>query len=552
MKKILLVFLLFGYNVVSLSQNEDLLHPISWDLGLENIEADIVLDPVDLTRVCEEDQINDRDKSLPWRYGIERSLDLDLSEFGEWTVLANGDRIWRAKIISPDALNLSVNFNKFYLPEGTSIYLYNDEKDDVVTSSFNEKVTTTRSFGSWFVKGESINIEYYEPAHVQEQVVLKIDGIIHGYRLGKVNKFLASQRGLNDSGDCNYDVNCSVGSDFDINKEAVKKAVALLNLGNGFLCSAVLINNTQQDKTPYLLTANHCLEGSDPAMWSVRFNWMSPTPICAAPEESEDIHTNFTMSGAVLRANNALSDFALVELVTDIPQSWDVSFAGWDRSDDLPEFEVGIHHPKGDIMKVTRDDSGAVHENADGTSVWLVGGVSSGAGDGWEIGTTESGSSGSPLFNQDGLVIGQLYGGNSFCEDNENNKDYDLYGRFATSWDAGDTQNTRLLDWLDAEGVGVRSINTLQNILNVVDNEIVGALEVYPNPASDVITIMNSRYPNLSFSFYDLLGKEVLRGTMSNTFNYLSVTDLSEGVYLLRLVDEDSEASITKKILIQR
>ena len=552
MKRALLLILLFTLSPAAFSQGDEGSSPASWDLGLSDVPVDVVLEELDLSTIYQEDLLNDQDKTLPWRYGIERTLQLDMTQIGRWLTLENGSRIWRARIISTDALNLSINFSDFYLPDGASIHLYNDDKDDVVLSRTRGSNTRTTPFGSWFVKGESINIEYFEPANTQEIATLEIGGIIHGYRLGKVNKFLDNQRGLNDSGNCNYDVNCAIGADFDSTKDAVKKAVALLNLGNGFLCSASLINNSQQDKTPYLLTANHCLEGSNPALWSVRFNWMSPSPVCAIDEDSEDLQTNFTLSGAVLRAKNALSDFALVEMLTEIPQSWDVSFAGWDRTDELPEFEVGIHHPNGDIMKLTRDDTGAVHENANGTSVWLIEGISAGSGDGWEIGTTESGSSGSPLFNENGLIIGQLYAGNSFCEENENNNEYDLYGRFATSWDAGTTEEDRLSDWLDPNDTNVDMIVTLQNILNIPETQIVGALEIYPNPATDLITVMNSRYPNLSYSFYDMLGQEISAGAMANTLNYLSVDNLSNGMYFLKLIDGDSDATITKKIMVQK
>ncbi|MFT5077992.1 MAG: lysyl endopeptidase [Planctomycetota bacterium] len=550
MKKTLLLFLMLS--AVAMSQHDGSTDPASWDLGLSTLEADVVLEALDLTRIHQEDLVNDRDKTHPWRYGIERELSLDMSELGSWITLDNGDRIWRARIISQNALNLSINFNDFYLPIGATIHLFNDDQNDVVTSRTSGDRNTISPLGSWFIRGEAINIEYFELANTNENVKLEIGGIIHGYRLGKVNRFIDEKRGLNDSGYCNYDVNCLIGEDFDTYKDGVKKAVALLNLGNGFLCSASLVNNTQQDKTPYLLTANHCLEGSDPALWSVRFNWMSPGPICGESDDSQDLQTNFTLSGAILRASNEMSDFALVEMITDIPQAWDVSFAGWDRTDELPDFEVGIHHPNGDIMKISRDNSGAVHENAEGKEVWLIGGVSAGSGDGWEIGTTESGSSGSPLFNQNGLIIGQLYAGNSFCENNENNNDFDVYGRFATSWDFGSTGSTRLSEWLDPAETGVNTIITLQNILNIPDNEIIGALEIYPNPVSDQLTVMNSRYPKLRYSFYDILGQEIYAGAMANTLNYVSVANLSNGMYFLKLVDGDSDATITKKIMVQK
>ena len=186
--------------------------------------------------------------------------------------------------------------------------------------------------------------------------------------------------------------------------------------------------------------------------------------------------------------------------MNEIPSSWDVAFAGWDRSDDLPEFQVGIHHPNGDIMKICRDDDPAEKENANGTDVWLIKGVSAGNGNGWEIGTTESGSSGSPLFNQDGRVIGQLYAGQSFCNGTENNGDYDIYGRFAISWDNGTTPETRLMDWLDPIGTGQYAIDNLSNALNTPDFELTGLLRVLPQSSVQLHSNYEYTFPKSELS----------------------------------------------------
>ncbi|GER60665.1 T9SS type A sorting domain-containing protein [Patiriisocius marinus] len=527
--------------------------PASWTYATEAVSTIIELPALDHAAIAQEDAINDLDKSLPWRYGISRPIDIDITIDGEWTDIPDlNGRIWRAGIQSKNAVNLSVNFNEFYIPLGASLYLYNEDKTDVTRAYGHNENNDSGAIGSWFVEGDLIWIEYFEPYGINEDATLAIENIIHGYRMGKVVTFLDGQRGLNDSGACNYDVNCDTGEDFNDHKNIVKKAVALLNLGNGYLCSASLMNNTGDDKRPFLLTANHCLQNSNPAMWSVRFNWMSPSPICGEEDETLDIQTNFTMSGAVLKASSALSDFALVELNTTIPLSWDVTFAGWDMSDDNPEFEVGIHHPNGDIMKVCRDNDGAVKENANGTEVWLIGGGAVGEGDGWEIGTTESGSSGSPLFNEDGRVIGQLYAGQSSCNGNETNNDYDIYGRLGVSWNSGVDEQTRLKDWLDPLNTGQTTINSKQNVLSIPDNELTGKLEIYPNPASTYITITNSRFPNLTYNFYNAFGQRLMGGSLSNTDNLLDINSCADGIYFLHLVDEDSNQEITKKILISK
>lgn len=526
--------------------------PESWSQNILSNIAPILLPPLDLTAINAEDAINDLDKSLPWRYGVKRELVVDIKKDGKRTVLENGDKIWQLAILSQDAINMSINFSNFYLPSGTRLQLFSGDKDDLSKAYTQSDNRDDNTLGSWFVTGEEIWIEYFEPAHVNDLVKIEIGSIIHGYRMGAVYQFVGgATRGLNDSGDCNYDVNCPVGTDFDSIKDVVKKAVALLNLGNGYLCSSVLLNNTENDKTPYLLTANHCLEGSNPALWSVRFNWMSPSPICGTEENTSQVVNNFTLSGVEVRANNVQTDFALVELVSPIPDSWDIAFAGWDATDENPDFEVGIHHPNGDIMKICRDNSGAVRENANGVDVWLIKGVSVGAGNGWELGTTESGSSGSPLFDENGKVIGQLYAGQASCNGTESNNDYDIYGRFGIAWDAGNAPEKRLMDWLDPQATGVMSAETLSNLLNVVDNELVGELEIYPNPATDFITIMNNKYPNLRYEMYDVVGKMVSKGQLQETNNAISVQQFKEGIYFLNLTDSDTGDAITKKIIVR-
>lgn len=551
MKKILFLLLFTVAFVSAFSQETDGENPVSWDLNLETIEP-IELPPLNLELIQQEDSINDLDKSQPWRYGINRPIVLDTEANGVWSTLDNGDRLWRVAIKSPHAINMSVNFNDFHLPLGARLQLYNSDRSDKSKTYSNENNRSSKVLGSWFISGDVIWVEYFEPSSVVGTVALEIGSIIHGYRLGRVNAWVDGSRGLNDSGDCNYDVNCTVGPDFDTKKDIVKRAVALLNLGNGYLCSASLVNNTASNKKPYLLTANHCLDNSDPALWSVRFNWMSPNPVCASVENSADIQSNFTMSGAQLRANNGQSDFALVELYNAIPSSWDVAFSGWDNSDTLPQYQVGIHHPNGDIMKICRDDDPAIKENANGTDVWLIKGVTAGNGNGWEIGTTESGSSGSPLFNEEGRIIGQLYAGLSSCSGLENNGDYDVYGRLGVSWQQGNTPETRLEDWLDPLGTGQTSMDALQNALSVTDIEVTSRLDIYPNPASEYIMVMNTQFPSLTYRFYDVMGREVQSGNVSNSENRIDVAGMQEGIYFLHLLDEDSQNDVTKKIIIDK
>ena len=163
MKK-LLFLLCFTFSFVSaVSQETSGQDPVSWDLNLSTIEP-ITLPPLDLEQIRKEDSINDLDKSLPWRYGVTRPLRLDLEASGIWTTLEDGSRLWRVAIQSPEAINLSVNFKDFYLPPGARLQLYNGDRTDKSKSYSNENNRASKVLGSWFISGDIILIEYFEPS----------------------------------------------------------------------------------------------------------------------------------------------------------------------------------------------------------------------------------------------------------------------------------------------------------------------------------------------------------------------------------------------------
>ena len=98
-----------------------------------------------------------------------------------------------------------------------------------------------------------------------------------------------------------------------------------------------------------------------------------------------------------------------------------MEYAGWDVSGSTPSSAVGIHHPSGDIKKICFENNSPYQSTAGGAAVWWI--------SAWEDGVTEPGSSGSPLFDQNHRIIGQLYGGAAACSGSVNNGAYDYYGR---------------------------------------------------------------------------------------------------------------------------
>lgn len=425
--------------------------PFSWKgKGFDNIDAQ-KMPQFDLAKLQAEDAINDKDKTKPWRYGFEFLVDHNLQNSGSWATLGNGDRVWRIRYSSEGAQTLNFLFSDFYMPKGAKVYLYNNDRTDLLGAYDEQQNNERRELGTWLVTGSDIWIEYYEPAAVAGQGKLEIFKVVHGYRsLSSLQK--DPDDGLNTSGNCNYDVNCFM-DDIDGLKDINKKSVALIIVSNSAFCTGALINNTSNDGTPYFLTANHCAEGENVNQWSFRFNWISTNPVCAgsAPSTSNEPNYYETVSGAQLKAKRAQSDFCLLQITADLPDTWDLVWAGWDRSEVAAESTFGIHHPAGDIMKACRDFDAPLLNNDGGEFMWEV--------SDWDLGVTQGGSSGSPLFNQEGRIIGQLYGGSSGCNGDTDNGGEDVYGRLGKSWDAGSTSATRLKEWLDPTNTGVMTVN---------------------------------------------------------------------------------------------
>ncbi len=438
--------------------------PYDWNDKNATQPAFIRLGRPDIAALEKEDKQLDQHKEIPYRFGANIPVDFDLNTSGEWIQLPNGDRVWRLGIESPGALTINFEFDHFNLPKGGKVFVYAPDRNRLLGSFTHENAGPENSLGVGFVFSDRIVISYYEPADVSGEGYLHINQVTHGYR----NAFLGIE-GLEKTGDfgqsgaCNVNVNCPEGLPYGIQK----RSVALIIVGGNAHCSGALINTTANDGTPYFLTANHCLNGSNPGVWVFYFNYETPgcTNEGAIPDQS--------MSGATLKANNENSDFGLILLNNDVPPSYNACYSGWDASDNpnLTLSAFGIHHPAGDVKKISFE-SDQPHQLSQGgfaNDVWFI--------DNWELGVTEGGSSGSPLFNQSGKIIGQLAGGTSACSGTVGNGGNDFYGRMGVSWDFGDSPDTRLKEWLDPTNSGqLQMVNSCSS--SFPDNDIsLGAID---------------------------------------------------------------------------
>lgn len=547
----LLSAFLFG-TLLAFSQDiPDNLKPPSWNSrNLASVQA-YNLPSFDVLALIEEDKINDQNKSIPWRFGKDIYVDHDINSHGQWTTLDNGDKIWRMAYISDGALSLNFLFDSFYLPKGAKLYVYNDEKTDLLRPFSHHNNNDEEVLGTWFVQGNKAWIEYYQPANVTDTPRLTVGSVVHGYRSAET-----FQKGLNDSGACNQDVDCDItpsGADtFQINtkKEDVKRASGMITVNGGTgICSGTLVNNTNNDATPYFLTANHCSGGE--GFWAFRFNWRSPNPSCGTFTGSPNGTFDQTVSGSIVRAASSRSDMELVQITDNsfFNNNSEVVWAGWNRSTTLiPQQEFGVHHPSGDIQKTCRNDEPATRNttffNGDpNTQVWRI--------NNWELGVTEPGSSGSGLFDQNGHVIGVLSGGSAACSGTNDNGGFDIYGRFGVAWDFGfgSTASSRLKDWLDPTNTDVTTLDLLPNPLSIDEQTLEEVVSIYPNPTKDIINIrVSNTSENLNYEIINALGQRVKSGKLdSSDTTALSVADISAGLYFVKL--SSGTATMIQKII---
>ena len=410
-------------------------------IDIKTVEELVFAQP-NIEQLRTEDAVNDHTGSGPWRFGFNNMTNLNTTNSGTWFDLPNGDLIWLVKLTCTNALTVNLSLNDVKLPEGNELYVYNPDKDFIL-GKFTANHLYEGELGTELVPGQTAIVEYYIPAANRDLANgLTIYRVTHGYRTAAEYH----EKAFGSSGSCNMNVNCADGAPWVDQRNS---AVMLVSGGSGF-CSGALINNTQNDGKPYVLTANHCY--SSPTSWVFRFNWQATA--CTNPSASPTFQS---LSGAVLRSRRSPSDFCLVEITgglvnNTVPLTYSPYFAGWDNSGTNPTSTVSIHHPSGDIKKISFDDAAAAPVTAMGSEAQGCWGVE------WDRNTTtEGGSSGSPLFDQSKRIIGQLWGGGASCS---NLSAPDYYGRLSKSWNpSGSNSTNQLMFWLDPTSSNATFIN---------------------------------------------------------------------------------------------
>ena len=369
--------------------------------------------------------------------------------------------VHRVRLYAPGAMSLNLGFSRYHMPVGGSLHIYSAAQEGKEIRAFTSEDNEEHGqLWTPILETDEIVVEVDVPLDSVDALELEIARVNHGFkRFGDAGPALSPEKAAlsgesHVSGRCNVDVACPEGNPW---RNQIR-SVAVYSRSGELFCSGAAVNNVPGDNRPFFLTAFHC--GVDDAVApSVVAYWNFQNSACRAPgstqsgEAGNGTLTEFN-SGSYFRAANSPTDFTLIEFDDPIPSSSKVFRAGWDRSTSNPASAVGIHHPSLAEKRISLENNALTATSfvsdaspGDGTH-WRVGK--------WDAGVTEGGSSGSPLFNPKGLVIGQLHGGFSSCTSGDLR---DWYGRFSTSWNGGGTSSSGLKAWLDPKGTNVTSLN---------------------------------------------------------------------------------------------
>jgi hypothetical protein len=371
----------------------EIARPPSWETALP---APPSLDLGELRR--SESEVPRRDPRLPL-IGVERRPEFAWEGEGAWDELASGRSVWRLGLRSDGAQGMRIQFSDFHLDDG-KVWIYAADRSQSAGPYTGAGSDGSGSFWSNTVFSDTVVIEY-ETGAPRASPPFTIAGISH---LNAVEQLMSA-------GACELDASCYASW------ASVAASVGMYIFQSGgatYACSGSLVNNSKNDSTPYFLTAGHCISSAAMAS-SVEVYWKYQTSTCnGTPPSLTGLPTTL---GAAYLASGTIEtgDYSLIKL-SSIPNI-NLVFLGWNASTSvlpLPSTSsgaqssttaTGIHHPEADYTRIsfgvrTADSAAQIGNDTAPAAMY------------YQIqetqGRVEPGSSGSPLFTPDQLIVGTL------------------------------------------------------------------------------------------------------------------------------------------------
>jgi V8-like Glu-specific endopeptidase len=353
--------------------------------------------------------------------------------------------VWTAAVRVPGATALRLHLTGVDLPPGAELYVYN---------------LAGQAFGPYTGRGPLGDGDLHTNTVFGEHLLLQLKSPADTERAPRLTlaevgvmgaRFVAPRFGpegafdLNDlsalakaSNLCSNNANCVVNAACQSSSavNTAKEAVASILFQSGasfYICTGGLIADTVTTSViPYFLTAHHCISSSGEAS-SVE-TYFDYVTTCSNPNCTQPYNNTGETVGSTIMATGSTSDYSLLKL-SSAPTTPNgvVTYLGWLSTAVANTNNLGLYrisHPKGSPQAYTE----GVVDTTKPTCRTLARGNFIYSRD--TLGATEGGSSGSPVVNSAGQIVGQLYGAcgtnlNDVC-DAANNATVD--GAFAASY----------------------------------------------------------------------------------------------------------------------
>ncbi|HBG42180.1 MAG TPA: hypothetical protein DDW85_12365 [Porphyromonadaceae bacterium] len=363
--------------------------------------------------------------------------------------------VWRVGVRSKGAYSLNILFSKFSLPEGAKVFVYNAEQTEILGSYTHQNNSDHGLLPIQPIGGDELIVEYQEPKNSPVKGQIEIGEVNHDY-----TGIFRSTEPRDPLQSCHpnvlsYPEDVTPGSG----------VVALIINGTTY-CTGVLVNNSLNDGTPYLLTATHCLNDDYNASFLAnrRYDIVAGSIVAffnyKSPVIPKDVRgpVQMTVASADSILINEKHDISLLRLNETPPKEYQPYYLGWNVNSSPSAPFHGIHHPNGGIQKVAIEEDRLstgtfTHReyNMERNAHWVV--------RNWETAATEGGSSGSPLLDKNKRIVGTLTGGESMCS---SPKGPDLYASLYKAWQVTESLDNpnSLQYYLDPEGSQLSQIDS--------------------------------------------------------------------------------------------
>jgi lysyl endopeptidase len=432
--------------------------------------------------------------NLPLRNGIERSLSqallvvLEKMESGEnfrkssGGVLARstGDdaTVWGVALRAEKAWRMRIRLGDVRLPKDTRMWVYG-ENGETVGPFGTELKSPDGTLWTPSIGGPEIRLEISVPNSTWDLAnppSVKIEAISELFPLSEASLPLLGEQFQAKDTSCLQDAACVGTGDWPpIN--SVKQAVAHLQFQSGgisAICTGTLVNDKDQNTVvPYLLTANHCFSTQGDATTLEAFFDYIQSPCGGLPPDPGTLpRTN----GSTLLSTSATSDFTFVRL-SQLP-SGSRSLLGWATTEPVDGAAlVRVSHPEGLPAAFSISNKAATPLFNCGLSTTDFHSTDP------LIGGTFGGSSGAAILNEDGQIVGQLFGqcGGIDTSDGCDYTNYQVDGKFAVTF-------PHISQYINVEGGGGGScVQDLDEGVVCLRNgrfEFVGSWTDFANPAN--------------------------------------------------------------------